>query len=150
MDNEISGEGDFWGNASGIRNSLNRRNSNLFNKMPLIKTHQLKPGMVLAEGVKNHSGRKLFPEGTPLTEKQILNLKAWGITEANIQGEGGDLEPALELENIDSLKLAKAKKESRSLFRYSNQDHPAVAELMRLFCLNRLQKIPEVGDLHEK
>ena len=116
--------------------------------MAIIKIHLLKPGMVLAEGVKNHAGRKLFPERTQLTEEHILNLKAWGIPGANIQGD--DLGSTLEPENIDPLKLAKAKKEAKSLFRHSNQDHPAVAELMRLFCLNRLQKIPGNGrfDVH--
>ncbi|MDA0692789.1 MAG: hypothetical protein O3C58_13095 [Nitrospinae bacterium] len=85
----------------------------------------------------------MFPERTQLTEEHILNLKAWGIPGANIQGD--DLGSTLEPENIDPLKLAKAKKEAKSLFRHSNQDHPAVAELMRLFCLNRLQKIPGNG-----
>jgi len=114
--------------------------------MPIIKIHLLKPGMVLVEGVQNHTGRKLFPEGTQLTEKHILNLKAWGVPGANIQGD--DLESTLEPKNIDPLKLAKAEKEAKSLFRHSNQDHPAVAELMRLFCLNRLQKIPGLGDIN--
>lgn len=104
--------------------------------------------MVLAEKVKNHADQKLLPEGTQLTEKHIFNLKAWGVTEANIQG--GDLESTPELESIDPLKLAKAEKEARSLFRHSNQEHPAVAELMRLFCLNRLQKTSEMGDINVK
>jgi hypothetical protein len=116
--------------------------------MPIIKIHLLKPGMVLAEGVKNHADQNLLPEGTQLTEKHILNLKAWGITEANILS--CDLESTPDLENIDPLKLAKAKKEAKSLFRHSNQDHPAVAELMRLFCLNRLQKIPGMGGINVK
>ncbi len=116
----------------------------------MLKVHLLKPGMVLVEGVKNHAGRKLLPEGAQLTEKHILNLKAWGIAEVNIQGEGDEVESTLESENIDPKKLAKAKKDSQFLFRHSNRDHPAVAELMRLFYLNRLQLIPEMGDINVK
>jgi hypothetical protein len=121
--------------------------------MAIIKVHLLKPGMVLVEEVKNHAGQKLLPEGTQLTEKHILNLKAWGITEANIQGEREDLESTLELENINPQKLeklAKAERGSKFLFRHSNPDHPAVAELMRLFRLNQLRKTPGMGDIHVK
>lgn len=115
--------------------------------MSNIKIHLLKPGMVLAEEINNHSGRKLFPEGIHLTEKHIINLKAWGITEANIQGEGSDLESTLELGDVDPKQMAVAEKEAIFLFRHSNREHPAVAELMHLFCLNRLQKKKEMGEL---
>jgi hypothetical protein len=108
--------------------------------MSVIKIHALKPGMTLAEAINNHSGRKLFSEGTELTVKHIINLKAWGVTEANITDKDGGLEPTLELEEIDPQKMAVAQKEAMSLFRHSNQEHPAVAELMHLFCLKRLQK----------
>ena len=107
--------------------------------MQKIKSNQLKPGMVLEAEIKNHSGRKLLPEGTRLTEKHILNLKAWGIVEAAVEGHGAGSESQLELEDFDPAKRLKAEKESQSLFRYANQDHPAVAEMMRLFIQNRLK-----------
>jgi len=113
--------------------------------MPIIKTQQLKPGMVLVKEVTSHTGQTLLPKGIQLAEKHILNLKAWGITEVVIQGEG---ESVPEHENIDPAKLAKVKKEAKSLFRHSNQDQPAIAELMRLFCLNRLKKMPGTGDIN--
>lgn len=118
--------------------------------MPLIKIHQLKPGMVLDVGIQNHAGRKLLPAGTCLTERHILNFKAWGITEANVQGDFDDPKSTLELDNIDSNKLAKVKREAESLFCHSNTNHPVVAELMRLFCLNRLKKMPGMGDINVK
>ncbi len=116
----------------------------------MIKIHLLKSGMVLAEEVQNHVGQKLLPEGIQLTEKHILNLKTWGVTEVNIQGDESEIESAQGAENIDPKKLAKAEKEAQLLFRHSNQDHPVVAELMWLFCLNRLQRTPETGDIDAK
>ena len=119
-------------------------------KMPIIKIHGLKPGMVLATGIENHVGKKLLLEGTQLAEKHILNLKAWGITEANIQGEVDEPESTQELENIDPEIIAKAEREAKALFCHSNQDHPAVAELMRLFCLDRLKNMPGMGGINVK
>ncbi|VAX28124.1 hypothetical protein MNBD_NITROSPINAE05-933 [hydrothermal vent metagenome] len=113
--------------------------------MPFLKIQNLKPGMTLADEVKSHSSRVLLPEGTVLTEKHILNLKAWGTAEVDIHANsmvGGSIPEAV---SVDPEKLAKAKKEVGDLFYFSNQDHPAIAELMRLSCLNRLKKMPGMG-----
>ena len=118
--------------------------------MPILKTHDLKPGMTLVQGVQNHAGRKLLPEGTLLTEKHILNLKAWGITEADIKVKGFGFHSTLEAVKIDPKKLAQAEKEVKALFYFSNQDHPAVIELMRLSSLNRLKKNPGMGHVNIK
>ncbi|GJL79375.1 MAG: hypothetical protein NPINA01_23640 [Nitrospinaceae bacterium] len=116
--------------------------------MAITKTNRLKPGMVLAVEVKNHVGRELIPVGTRLTEKHILNLKAWGITKADVEGpeEGGKL--TSEAEKIDPAKLAKVQREAKALFCHTNQNHPAVAEFMRLFCLKRLKKMPGMDGIH--
>jgi hypothetical protein len=118
--------------------------------VPILKVQDLKPGMILLSEVQNYSGRKLLPEGTLLTEKHILNLKAWGVIEANVKlgGAGSDSTP--KVEKIDSKKLAQAEKEVQALFCFSNQNHPAVIELMRLSSLNRLKKMPEMGHINVK
>lgn len=121
--------------------------------MTIVKVHLLVPGMELVEEVKNHAGQKLLPQGTCLTEKQILNLKAWGIAEVNTRAGKGEPESTLEFEDLNPHKLeklAEAEKEAKILFRQSNQDHPAVAELMRLFRLNQLRKTPGMGDIDVK
>jgi hypothetical protein len=113
--------------------------------MPFLKIQNLKPGMTLAQEVKSHSGRVLLPEGTVLTEKHILNFKAWGTAEADILEKsmvGGSTPEAVP---VDPEKQAKAKEEVGDLFYFSNQDHPAIAELMRLSILNRLKKMPGMG-----
>lgn len=115
--------------------------------MPIVKTHDLKPGVILAKGIQNHSGRKLLPEGTLITEQHILSLKAWGITEADVHLNDvwGDFTPGAE--KIDPKKQAQAEKQVGALFCLSNQDHPAVAELMRLASLNQLKKMGGMGDM---
>lgn len=116
--------------------------------MPIFKTQNLKPGGTLAQEIQNHSGRILLPKGTVLTEKHILNLKAWGIAEADIESEDMQTDPAAV--KIDPQKQARAKKEAETLFCLSNRDHPAIIELMRLSGINRLKKMPGMGHVNVK
>lgn len=116
--------------------------------MPVLKVQDLKPGMILVNEVQNYSGRKLLPEGTLLTEKHILNLKAWGVIEANVKLEDTGSDSTPKVEKTDPKKLAQAKKEVAALFGSSNKDHPAVVELMRLSSLNRLKKMPGMGHIN--
>ncbi len=118
--------------------------------MPIFQSQDLKSGMILAQEVKSHSGRILLPEGTVLTEKHILNFKAWGITEADIQGENAGFGSTPEAVKIDPQKLARAKKEVEALFCLSNQDHPAIIEFMRLSSLNRVKKMQGMGHINVK
>jgi len=118
--------------------------------MPIDKTHDLKPGMILAHEIQNHSGRKLLPERTVLTDEYIFTLKAWGIPDVDIQVRSVGFASTQETGKIDPQKLAKAKKESEALFCFSNQDHPAVVELMRLSSLNRFKKMPGMGHVNVK
>ncbi|MFQ5449827.1 MAG: hypothetical protein ACE5E9_04325 [Nitrospinaceae bacterium] len=116
--------------------------------MTRILINSLKPGMVLAEDLKNPFGKKLLPRGTVLEEKHIMSFKAWGVTEADI--ELGDEKPTtvIESDSIDPEQLKKAEQEARDLFRHSNLDHPAVTELLRLCSLNKLQRKPGKGNTH--
>lgn len=118
--------------------------------MSIVKTHDLKTGMTLAKEVQNLSNRILLPEGTVLTEKHILNLKAWGITDAEVQEEGVVFDSTPEAVNVDRQKQAMANKEVADLFDLSNKDHPAIAELMRLSILNRIKKMPGMGHINVK
>jgi arginine decarboxylase-like protein len=119
-------------------------------KMPIFKTQDLSPGVTLTRGVQSHSGRQLITEGTVLTEKHILNLKAWGVAEVEIQEEGAGSVSSKKAEKVDPQKLAKAQKETGALFCFSNLDHPAITELMRLSSLNRLKKMPGMGHVDVK
>lgn len=118
--------------------------------MSIVKTHDLKTGMILAKEVQNLSNRILLPEGTVLTEKHILNLKAWGIADAEVQEEGVVLDSTPEAVNVDRQKQAIANKEVEDMFDLSNKDHPAIAELMRLSSLKRLKRMSGMGHINVK
>jgi len=52
-----------------------------------MKVVELRPGMLLAQAVRDVNGRLLMGEGTCLTERFLGVLKAWGIAEVAVQGE---------------------------------------------------------------
>ena len=54
--------------------------------MGLIHAKDLKKDMVLACEVSNKHGNTLLEKGETLSEKHIMLLKSWGITEADIEG----------------------------------------------------------------
>jgi hypothetical protein len=61
--------------------------------MGRVSASNLQPGMVLAEDVKTFQGQLLLPQGTVLTEKYVEKLMAWGVSEAEIEGQS---DPTLE------------------------------------------------------
>lgn len=52
-----------------------------------MKVVELRPGMLLAQAVRDVNGRLLMGEGTCLTERFLGVLKSWGIAEVAVQGE---------------------------------------------------------------
>jgi len=54
--------------------------------MGVINLEDLESGMVLAADAKARNGRVLLNAGSVLTEKHLHIFKAWGVTEADIQG----------------------------------------------------------------
>ena len=47
----------------------------------------LKPGMVLAESVRNHQDVLLLDAGTKITPKDIRIFKSWGVNEFSVKGD---------------------------------------------------------------
>ena len=56
----------------------------------------LKPGMVLAQSVRNHQGVLLLDAGAKITKKNIRIFKSWGVSEASIAGELNESKNAAE------------------------------------------------------
>ncbi len=54
--------------------------------MGKLHIDELRPGMRLQSDVFGMRNRKLFPAGTVLEDRQITAMKAWGVTEAEIEG----------------------------------------------------------------
>ena len=113
----------------------------LGNRMGLVKINQIEPGMVLAEDLKDRKDRFLLPGGASLTTKHIKTLKMWGVIEANIEGiVAEDIEDTA-ISKIDPATIEMAEKIVHERFRYSNVDHPATQELLRLCTLQKAEEM---------
>jgi hypothetical protein len=47
--------------------------------MPIVNLDDVKPGMTLAEAVRNHQDQLLLEAGRRITERSIRVFKSWGI-----------------------------------------------------------------------
>ena len=113
--------------------------------MPIIATRNIKPQMMLAQSVENFTGQLLLSKGSVITQNQIKNLKAWGVTEVEIVGAEPGIQPGKKPREIDPEALAEAQSRTENLFRHANRDHPAMKEILRLATLNNLNKLTEVN-----
>jgi hypothetical protein len=51
-----------------------------------VSLDNLKPGMILAQPVRNHQGVLLLEAGARISKKNIRIFKSWGILEVSIKG----------------------------------------------------------------
>jgi len=99
--------------------------------MGVLHINDLKEGMVLAEDVENRHGDILLPEGRPLTAKDILIFKTWGITEADVEGIDRDKVEKSEMESLSPSVIASIEKEVAELFPEVS-DNPVMEEIYRI------------------
>ena len=57
-----------------------------------LNIEDLKPGMILAQPVRNHQGVLLLEAGAKITKKNIRIFKSWGVSEIVIKGDPGKSE----------------------------------------------------------
>lgn len=95
--------------------------------------------MVLAGDVLDRSGRMLLGAGAELTQKHLVIFRTWGVLEADIVGQGTDEAADLIPADVDPQELIDAEQALAPLFRHTNQDHPAIIELMRIAALRKVQ-----------
>jgi hypothetical protein len=57
-----------------------------------LNIEELKPGMILAQPIRNHQGVLLLEAGVKITKKNIRILKSWGVSEINIKGDSAKSE----------------------------------------------------------
>lgn len=107
--------------------------------MGVLHINDLKEGMVLAEDVKNRHGDVLLPEGRPLTAKDILILKTWGITEADVEGIDRDKVEKSEMESLPPSVIASIEKEVSELFPEVN-NNPVMQEIYRIVRKSKLKQ----------
>lgn len=111
--------------------------------MGMIKTELLKIGMTLTEPVKNFQDGLILTSGTVLTEKHLKALKAWGITEVQVNAElKAGQEDSIEvlLDQTDVEMRQRIEEEVNRLFQKCDREDPVIQELMRLVVLQELKK----------
>ena len=62
-----------------------------------VNIADLKPGMVLAQSVRNYQGVMLLGTGTKITKKNIRIFKSWGVIDVSVAGELDELRAAGEI-----------------------------------------------------
>lgn len=103
--------------------------------MGIIHIDRLQPGMVLADEVRDLSGRLLLGKDRTIQQDHLKVFKIWGITEVNIRGNKGCEEKTKP--NLDPEQIEKIKECTRQVFRYCDLEHPAIKEIFRLSVLFR-------------
>jgi len=95
--------------------------------MSRVKVDDLKPGMVLAEDVRDPLGRLLISAGTALTDRHGRVLRKWGILAVRIQSE--EEEPGVV---VSEELLRQAEEELAERFKHFSRDHPAAFEIHQI------------------
>ncbi len=87
--------------------------------------------MVLAESVSTFRGQLLLPAGTALSEKHIERLRAWGVSEAEIEGHADPTLAELEASMAETPDLVAASAELDRRFADVRND-PLMAEILKI------------------
>jgi len=114
--------------------------------MGVLSVKDLQANMVLAEDLKDRSGRLLMTKGTVLTEKYLKICRMWGVIEAHVEGISSDEINVSALIDRDSVKIAAAKEAVHKRFFDDEADHPATRELARLCILRMAEGKKNDGD----
>jgi len=84
--------------------------------MGILNINDLKEGMTLAADVKNKHGNIMIKQGMTLTEKHIMLLKAWGITDADVEGADRDRLHQEEMRTVSPEVIAAIENELNGIF----------------------------------
>ena len=117
--------------------------------MGIINLAALKPGMVLAEDLRDRNGRFLLAKGIRLTLKHLRILKIWGVIEVDIEGISQKNVESSTGVHIDPAIMEIAEKEIRGRFMHTDLDHPATRELFRLCTLRKAEEL-DITDTEAK
>jgi len=105
--------------------------------MGTVHTDKIKPGMVIADEVRDISGRLLLAQGKKIQPEHLRIFKIWGVMEVSIMGVNGS-ETATE-NSTDPDEIAKTEELTKLAFRHVDLAHPASKELFKLSVAYRCQ-----------
>ena len=103
--------------------------------MGIIHINDLKPGMVLADEVRDLTGKLLLEKGKTILQDHFRVFKIWGVTEVNICGNNGDKKEIKP--DFNSEEYKKIKETTQKVFRHNDCENPAIKEIFRLSVLFR-------------
>ena len=101
----------------------------------------LKPGMVLAQSVRNHQGVLLLDAGAKITKKNIRILKSWGVSVVSVAVELNESKNAAETPVAgikDSVEMELEAKFSDVL------DDPVMVEIFNAASRQLMKNLPKI------
>ena len=111
-----------------------------------LNIEDLKPGMILAQAVRNRQGVLLLEAGARITGKNIRVFKSWGVKDVPVKGKRSDSKDPAEDEEIQGREaIAKQLKEKFS----DVLDDPVMAAIFKAASVRLMQDLPNSESEHE-
>jgi HD-like signal output (HDOD) protein len=112
--------------------------------MGTIRIDKLKPGMIVADDVRDIKGRLLLTRGKAIAPEHIRVFKIWGIPQIAVAGTPAEAESASS--PVDPARVDAVRQETAALFRHTDLDHPAIKEIFNLAITYKASRpVPPTG-----
>ena len=113
-----------------------------FSTMGILNINDLKEGMTLAADVKNKHGNIMIRQGMTLSEKHIMLLKAWGISDADVDGFDRDQLNEEEMKTVSPEVIEVIENELRAFFP-SLEGNEIMSEIYRITKKLKIKQVME-------
>jgi hypothetical protein len=113
-----------------------------FSTMGILNINDLKEGMTLAADVKNKHGNIMIRQGMTLSEKHIMLLKAWGISDADVDGFDRDQINEEEMKTVSPEVIEVIENELRAFFP-SLEGNEIMSEIYRITKKLKIKQVME-------
>lgn len=116
-----------------------------------MRVSELQPGMMLAQPVRDVTGRLLVGGGTLMTERVINVLKTWGVAEVDVSGEAATPWAPDSVDDIPAVLLHTAQDITSKRLRNNDLNLPFIQDVFRLSSLRLAQRLrsgeaaPDIG-----
>jgi hypothetical protein len=110
--------------------------------MGILNINDLKEGMTLAADVKNKHGNIMIRQGMTLSEKHIMLLKAWGISDADVDGFDRDQLNEEEMKTVSPEVIEVIENELREFFP-SLEGNEIMSEIYRITKKLKIKQVME-------
>ncbi|MBW2657514.1 MAG: hypothetical protein JRC59_07415, partial [Deltaproteobacteria bacterium] len=95
-----------------------------------VLTDKLKPGKILAQEVRDISGRLLLARGNEIGVNHIRIFKTWGVSEVTVEGPARGNEKPDPESNPEILE--QVIETAKTLFQHADLDHPVIKKIFNL------------------